>query len=82
MRDKVVFPGAAVPREKGNVFHVGVEQANAEPLLPFVVNPDSAVEIEADVRARCKPGAAKTLKRIVSRSCSVLGSPLRFIARN
>jgi len=30
-------------------------------------NPDSAVEIEADVRARYKPGAAKTQKRIVSR---------------
>ncbi|MGE5819127.1 MAG: hypothetical protein ACM37Z_13985, partial [Deltaproteobacteria bacterium] len=41
-----------------------------------------AVDIEADVRARCKPGAAMTPKRIVSTPCLVLGTPLRFSARN
>jgi hypothetical protein len=45
-------------------------------------NPDSAVEIDVGGRARREPGAAKTRKRIVSTPCLVLGSPLRFIARN
>ena len=30
------------------------------------------MEIEADLHAKCKPGAAKTPNRIVSTSCSVL----------
>ena len=44
--------------------------------------PDSAVEIETKVRARCKPGAAKTQKRIVPWSCLALGTPLRFASRD
>ena len=46
------------------------------------MNPDSAVEIEPNVRARCKPGAVKIRKRIVSRSCLVLGPPLRSVSED
>jgi hypothetical protein len=46
------------------------------------MNPDSAVEIETNVGARCKPGAAKTSIRIVSRSSLVLGPPLRCVSRD
>ncbi|MGE5303424.1 MAG: hypothetical protein ACM3TN_08860, partial [Alphaproteobacteria bacterium] len=46
------------------------------------MNPDSAIEIEVDGRAWREPGAAKTYKRIVSRSCLALGTPLRFASRN
>ena len=43
-------------------------------------SPDSAVEVETDVRARCEPGAAKTQRRIVSRSTLALGSPLGLVS--
>jgi hypothetical protein len=43
-------------------------------------NPDSACEIDTDVRARRKPAAAKTPKRTASRSCLALGLPLRFVS--
>jgi hypothetical protein len=49
-------------------------------LPPFI--PDSALEIEPEVRDRCKPGTAKTAKRIVSRSWLALGSSLRFVSRD
>jgi len=43
----------------------------------FEFNPDSAVENEPNMRARCKPGTAKTQKRTVSTSCLALGPPPR-----
>jgi hypothetical protein len=46
------------------------------------MNPDSTVEIETEVRVRRKPGAAKTQKRIVSRSSLALVPPLRCVARH
>ena len=46
------------------------------------MNPDFAVKSKVDVWARREPGAAKTQKRIFSRSCLVLGMLLRFVSRD